>query len=287
VHSELLRKKFQLLIAQGLSRNARKTLKLQDRLISQPHYIAPKRSWKTPVILEERYPQLEAEIRSQDGDLCTWCSQEIPQGKARLSPLFHEHRGEITAEDTVLTCLSCERVRTVHRSPGGWFQLCRASQLQPQRRRLINRLLALRNEYADNPDRVHYIKKELRKIRSPFNKAVNPYFEEIFERDGSECVWCGKDLVQHRREASLEHLIPRSYSGPKLEKNANNHLAACGTCNNERQNIPPGDWVRHCKKHGKAVNTQRICQALTRLVEDGVSLAQEELAHPAFETQYS
>jgi hypothetical protein len=41
----------------------------------------------------------------------------------------------------------------------------------------------------------------------------------ILERDGSECVWCGRPLAVGDRNLSLEHLVPRLKGGPAWLEN--------------------------------------------------------------------
>ena len=60
----------------------------------------------------------------------------------------------------------------------------------------------------------------------------------IYERDGWECVYCGRGPRDARRMSqaavilSLDHLTPRSQGG---DNDARNIVTCCRTCNSSRQ----------------------------------------------------
>lgn len=84
----------------------------------------------------------------------------------------------------------------------------------------------------------------------------------ILERDGAECVWCGRPLEVGLVGATTEHLVPRIKGGPSWVEN---ELAACRRCNNERGHRTPGDWFDECQRRGWEPNRDVILRTLELL----------------------
>jgi 5-methylcytosine-specific restriction endonuclease McrA len=88
--------------------------------------------------------------------------------------------------------------------------------------------------------------------------------EELIERDGPECVWCGRELW--RRDLTLEHVIPRSRGGHLVAENA---VVACRSCNKRRGSKPVDAYVRELLRAGAAVRVDTLDAALGRLAGSG------------------
>lgn len=84
--------------------------------------------------------------------------------------------------------------------------------------------------------------------------------EELIERDGPHCVWCGRELW--RRDLTLEHVVPRSRGGHMTAENA---VVACRSCNRRRGSKPVDAYVRELLRQGAAVDTGTLQRALERL----------------------
>jgi hypothetical protein len=84
--------------------------------------------------------------------------------------------------------------------------------------------------------------------------------EQLIERDGPACVWCGRELW--RRDLTLEHVVPRSRGGHMTEENA---LVACRACNRRRGSRPVDSYVRELLRGGAAVDVARLRATLDRL----------------------
>ena len=84
--------------------------------------------------------------------------------------------------------------------------------------------------------------------------------EQLIERDGPTCVWCGRELW--RCDLTLEHVVPRSRGGHKTPDNA---LLACRSCNRRRGSRPADAYVRDLLREGAAVDVAAVRRALTRL----------------------
>ena len=84
--------------------------------------------------------------------------------------------------------------------------------------------------------------------------------EELIERDGPSCVWCGRELW--RRDLTLEHLIPRSRGGHMTAENA---VVACRSCNRRRGSRPVDAYVRDLLREGAGVDLAAIRNAIRRL----------------------
>ena len=63
----------------------------------------------------------------------------------------------------------------------------------------------------------------------PFKK-VSLTRDNVFKRDGYECVYCGTD-----KNLTLDHLVPRALGGRTIW---NNLVTACYTCNSEKGDRP-------------------------------------------------
>lgn len=92
--------------------------------------------------------------------------------------------------------------------------------------------------------------------------------EIILDRDGSECVWCGRDLEVHLVAATTEHLVPRIKGGPSWLEN---EVAACRRCNGERGHRTLGDWLDECVRRGWHPKQDVIIRALESL-QDAIAV---------------
>ena len=84
--------------------------------------------------------------------------------------------------------------------------------------------------------------------------------DELIERDGPGCVWCGRTLW--RRDLTLEHVVPRSRGGHLVAENA---LVACRACNRRRGSKPVDAYVRELLREGADVDLPRLRAALAGL----------------------
>ena len=86
--------------------------------------------------------------------------------------------------------------------------------------------------------------------------------DEIIERDGPCCAWCGRDAW--RRDLTLEHLLPRSRGGITTPDNA---VVACRACNRARGSRPVVAYVRALRDAGLEPRLPVLRGALERLSE--------------------
>jgi 5-methylcytosine-specific restriction endonuclease McrA len=84
--------------------------------------------------------------------------------------------------------------------------------------------------------------------------------DELIERDGAACVWCGR--TPWRRDLTCEHVVPRSRGGHLVPENA---LVACRSCNRRRGSRPVDAYVRELLDEGLAVDVSRLRASLDRL----------------------
>ncbi len=84
--------------------------------------------------------------------------------------------------------------------------------------------------------------------------------EQLIERDGPGCVWCGRELW--RRDLTLEHVVPRSRGGHMTPENA---LVACRSCNRRRGSRPVDAYVRDLLREGADVRLPTLRRSLERL----------------------
>jgi hypothetical protein len=84
--------------------------------------------------------------------------------------------------------------------------------------------------------------------------------DDLIERDGAACVWCGRELW--RRDLTLEHVVPRSRGGHATPENA---LVACRPCNRRRGSKPVDAYVRDLVREGAAVDMPALLRCLEGL----------------------
>jgi 5-methylcytosine-specific restriction endonuclease McrA len=83
---------------------------------------------------------------------------------------------------------------------------------------------------------------------------------ELIERDGRACVWCGRELWH--RDLTREHVVPRSRGGHMTAENA---VVACRSCNKRRGSRPVDAYVRDLLREGADVDVLTLRTALDRL----------------------
>jgi 5-methylcytosine-specific restriction endonuclease McrA len=89
---------------------------------------------------------------------------------------------------------------------------------------------------------------------------VSLQVDELIERDGGACVWCGRELW--RRDLTREHVVPRSRGGTLTAENA---VVACRRCNKRRGSKPVDAYVRELLREGADVDLATLRAALGRL----------------------
>ena len=106
--------------------------------------------------------------------------------------------------------------------------------------------------------------------------------EKILLRDGPYCVWCSAPLDSRLNLPTTEHLVPRIKGGPSW---AENELAACKRCNNERGHQSPAGFLVDCLGLGRQPRTEVIVAALERLREAIRERGGQRRARPYIESQ--
>ena len=84
--------------------------------------------------------------------------------------------------------------------------------------------------------------------------------DALIERDGSACVWCGRE--PWRRDLTAEHLMPRSRGG---RTSAENLTVACRICNKRRGTRPVVAFVRSQLDEGARIRADLLVTMLDRL----------------------
>ena len=100
---------------------------------------------------------------------------------------------------------------------------------------------------AEHPESFGLVNPEL-DIKKPsiikVHKYVNQPFhrvplnrENIYKRDGYECVYCGKN---RRRDLTLDHVLPKAKGG---KDSWDNLVTACKSCNHEKSDMDLDEFV--------------------------------------------
>lgn len=82
----------------------------------------------------------------------------------------------------------------------------------------------------------------------------------LIARDGSRCVWCGRELW--RSDLTAEHLLPRSRRG---HGTLDNLAVACRRCNRARGTQAVATYVRSRREAGDDLDVATLLTALERL----------------------
>ena len=118
------------------------------------------------------------------------------------------------------------------------------------------------------------------KRRHNVDNVITVSLEAIIERDGSVCVWCGRE--PWRRDLTADHLMPRSRGGRTSPENL---TVACRTCNKRRGTRPVVAFARVQLDAGAAVRTDLLELTLARLADSdrrdlaGYGQRQQALMH--------
>jgi hypothetical protein len=84
--------------------------------------------------------------------------------------------------------------------------------------------------------------------------------QTLIERDGAECVWCGR--VPWRTDITAEHIVPRSRGGRTSPENL---TVACRACNTRRGTRPVAAFVRTLLDEGVNPRGDSLLTGLGRL----------------------
>jgi hypothetical protein len=82
----------------------------------------------------------------------------------------------------------------------------------------------------------------------------------LIERDGSACVWCGRE--PWRTDLTAEHMFPRSRGGRTSPENL---TVACRTCSKRRGTRPVVAFLRAQLEAGAQPRADLLTAALDRL----------------------
>jgi 5-methylcytosine-specific restriction endonuclease McrA len=101
--------------------------------------------------------------------------------------------------------------------------------------------------------------------------------ENLIDRDGGTCVWCGREPWP--ADLTAEHLLPRSRRGQTLPENL---AVACRSCNRRRRTKPVVAYVRAQIDAGHRPRMDLLESALARLSQSAspvhAEYAQRQLA---------
>jgi 5-methylcytosine-specific restriction endonuclease McrA len=80
----------------------------------------------------------------------------------------------------------------------------------------------------------------LRRNTSYFSSGWNIRFLQAFIRDGGNCVYCDRDVMNEFCIACGDHLLPK-HIYPALKDSVDNIVAACSHCNRIKGDFDPSD----------------------------------------------
>lgn len=86
--------------------------------------------------------------------------------------------------------------------------------------------------------------------------------EQVLDRDGPTCVWCGREFDGRMVRPTREHVIARVKGGPSWLEN---EVAACRRCNAERGHASPVQWLDEVRARGREPRPEVIRRSLVSL----------------------
>jgi hypothetical protein len=116
-------------------------------------------------------------------------------------------------------------------------------------------------------------------VRRELNRRQR--LERIMERDGAQCVWCGRDLGG-LVEATTEHMVPRIKGGPSWIEN---EVAACRRCNGQRGHLTPAEWLDECERRGWSARRELVLATLEGLRTAIAQRGGQRRARPYIDSQ--
>lgn len=92
---------------------------------------------------------------------------------------------------------------------------------------------------------------------SAVNRALSQW---VWEHSGAECAYCGRRLV--RREATVDHWVPRFHGGGDGRTNLR---CACEPCNTTKGNLWPHEWAPIAALRRAAQDRGRVPAQVSRI----------------------
>jgi hypothetical protein len=92
------------------------------------------------------------------------------------------------------------------------------------------------------------------------NVTTRMTLQSLIERDGTACVWCGRE--PWRTDLTAEHVFPRSRGGRTSPENL---TVACRPCNKRRGTRPVVAFVRAQLQDGVQPRSDLLIATLERL----------------------
>lgn len=98
------------------------------------------------------------------------------------------------------------------------------------------------------------------------NRGTNTQrkMERVVSRDGSGCVWCGRELYPGDPDASLDHVWLACEGGTRANDNL---LLSCYRCNHQRGSLSAERWLERCIADPKRAPRVRTVRAALRRME--------------------
>ena len=101
------------------------------------------------------------------------------------------------------------------------------------------------------------------------------------DRDGATCIWCGR-AFGGQVTPTTEHVVPRVKGGPSW---AENEVAACRRCNDDRGHRGPVEWLEECLRRGWHSDEARLARSLALLAGAIARQGGQRRARPYLDAQ--
>jgi len=183
------------------------------------------------------------------GRVCHICNTWYPR-----ADLVKNKRVQVGVTSTCLNCAKSKNDAWAHSHP----EKVRASRQRWEKANPGKTEIAIKNWVKRNPDKVREIGKRTAKnnpekarakvqLRNARKKALPHTFslndwQYALEYWNNRCAYCGNTPNPSQKTKVLvqEHFYPLVHGGPYTKSNI---LPACKSCNSQKQNFDPVEWI--------------------------------------------
>ena len=154
--------------------------------------------------------------------------------------------------------MSKKQLAHINKRPKGWFPPSVLSRID----NIINLTKKLKNLTPINAISVEHVRFDTQLMENKNIKGVEYQQGTLFEKEIKEyllhlfnykCAYCNgisKDPILEK-----EHIVPRSKNG---SNRIDNLALACHTCNKNKNNLLPNEWLEIIKKSKSKINKERV-----------------------------
>lgn len=101
------------------------------------------------------------------------------------------------------------------------------------------------------------------------------YLQQLIDRDGPTCVWCGIEMDVDDRRASLDHILTQKAGGVD---HIDDLVLACEGCNGDRGDLTADEWLQVIRTEARRRRFIPNLEAIERALERSAAFHQDNKA---------